>query len=114
MEATEFWAIIDFRATLISMGRQVYEAALIDPNALGRVAFDRNDPCYEGFQYAILDALEARWGEAPAREADFPQEPSGEEWDEETVEALYPGLSYLGGGDEPPPRSRAKPWWKLW
>ncbi len=114
MEATEFWAIIDFRATLISMGRQVYEPALIDPNALGRVAFDRNDPCYEGFQYAILDALETRWGEVPAREVDFPPEPSGEEWDEETVEALYPGLSYLGGGDEPPPRSRSKPWWKLW
>ncbi len=36
------------------------------------------------------------------------------DWDEETVEALYPGLSYLGGGDEPPPRSKAKPWWKFW
>ncbi len=107
-------AFTDFRATLISMGRNVYEAALEDPNTLGRVRFDRNDPCYEGFQYAVTDALEARWGERTARKADFPREPSGEAWEEDTVESLYPGLIYLGDGDEPPSPSKAKPWWKFW
>ena len=107
-------AFTDFRATLISMGRRVYEAALEDPNSLGSVQFDQNDPCYEGFQYAVIDALEARGDERPAREAPFPDEPSGEEWDEDTVESLYPGLKYLEGGDEPPFQAGPKPWWKFW
>ncbi len=107
-------AFTDFRATLISMGRRIYEAALEDPNSLGGVQFDRNDPCYEGFQYAVSDTLEARWGELPAREVGFPPEPSGEEWDEETVESLYPGLKYLDGNDAPPPQSKPRPWWKFW
>lgn len=107
-------AFMDFRATLISMGRRIYEAAMEDPNSLGGVQFDRNDPCYEGFQYAVSDALEARWGELPAREVVLPREPSGEEWDEETVESLYPGLKYLEGDDAPPPQSKPRPWWKFW
>ncbi len=107
-------AFTDLRATLISMGPRLYEPALEDPNSLGTVSFDRNDPCYEGFQYAVLDAFEARQAERPARAIEFPREPAGEAWDEDTVESLYPGLSYLGGGDEPPRESKARPWWKFW
>ena len=107
-------AFTDFRATLISMGRRIYEAALDDPNSLGGVQFDRNEACYEGFQYALGDALEARWGERPPREVAFPRKAPGEEWDEDTVETLFPGLEYLGGGDGPPPQSKPRPWWKFW
>ncbi|MDP6356579.1 MAG: DUF4240 domain-containing protein [Planctomycetota bacterium] len=103
----------DFRSTLISMGRKTFETALADPNSLKDVEFDENHPCYEGFEYSVNTALEERFGDLPPSEVEHPDEPSGKEWDEDTVESLYPDLKCIDDHNEPPP-SPSKPWWKLW
>jgi len=105
----------DFRATLISMGAKIFSVALKDPNSLGTVEFDDNDPCYEGYQYVINDVLEEKLGELPQCSITFPENPFGVEWDEDTVENLYPSLKCL---DEVEPAQcnseKNKPWWKFW
>jgi hypothetical protein len=121
-------AFSDFRATLISLGRNVYEAALSDPDSLADLDFeDEEDICYEGFQYVKNEVAEARFDEIPEMRTSFPSKPSGEEWDEETVCNLYPRLSVKYGYSEPnqsgddggdtdsdDDRQPKKPWWKLW
>ena len=107
----------DFRATLISQGERVYELALADPESLVELDFDdEEDVCYEGFQYVKNDVAEEKLDEIPKRKADFPDDPTGSEWDEDSVEQLYPKLAakYSGGAksaDSPP---TDKPWWKFW
>lgn len=108
----------DFRATLISHGRSVFERALTDPESLAELSFDdEEDVSYEGFQYVKNDVAEAKLGEVPKRKVSFPDIPAGPEWDEDSVDQLYPKLaakysSEIGGEDGPP--DRTKPWWKFW
>jgi hypothetical protein len=98
------------------MGKDTFEAAMEDPNSLGKVEFDGSDPCYEGYQYAVNDALEERFGEIPSSEVGFPSDPSGEEWDEDSVEEMFPGLECIDGVVEASqgPVTESKPWWKFW
>jgi hypothetical protein len=107
----------DFRATLISHGRKIYEAALADPESLVDLDFeDEEDICYEGFQYVKNDIAEQKLGDVPDRDIPFPDEPTGEKWDEENVNKLYPCLCAkysffdIGGGRV----DNKKPWWKFW
>lgn len=107
----------DFRATLISQGRGVYERALADPESLVELDFDdEEDVCYEGFQYVKNDVAEENLGEIPKQKVSFPDDPAGSEWDEDSVDQLYPKLAakYSGSsnGDDSPPTD--KPWWKFW
>ena len=109
----------DFRATLISHGRTIYEAALDDPESLVALDFeDVEDICYEGFQYVKNNVAEEKLGEIPVRATPFPDEPSGAEWDEENVNNFYPRLSAkysfsdkVSGADE---KKQQTPWWKFW
>src|SRR5262245_39326466 len=41
----------DFRATLISMGRETFERALADPHSLADMDYDAETAHYEGYQY---------------------------------------------------------------
>jgi hypothetical protein len=122
-------AFSDFRATLISYGRKVYEAALADPDSLADLDFeDEEDICYEGFQYVKNEVAEARFGEIPEIRGSFPSNPSGEEWDDETVWNFYPRLSVKYGYSEADQASDEgddtdsdddnqkpkRPWWKFW
>lgn len=89
-----------FRGWLVSKGRVVFEAALLDPETLaGSVP---SDPAwvaeFEELLYLPVYALEQKTGQevplpdplaAPANVA----EPEGEPWDEQTVESLFPTLS---------------------
>lgn len=81
----------DFRAALISRGRQAFERALSDPDALADEDFDESDWFYEGYQYAVTDSVEAVAGARPQRSA--PAQPSGTEWQEDKVYGLFPKLS---------------------
>ncbi len=107
----------DFRATLISQGRAVFERSLAEPESLVELDFaDEEAVCLEGFQYVKDDAAKEKLGEIPKRNVDFPNDPTGPEWDEDELEQLFPKLSakYSGGNDRdasPPPD---KPWWKFW
>jgi len=78
----------DFRSTLISQGREVFEAALNDPDSLADLPFVEDDPCYEGYAYAVTDAEGDVCGEIAPRSDPFPKVPSGEAWDEDDDEAL--------------------------
>ncbi len=109
---------MDFRSTLISYGNEVYSQALKDPESLAELKV--NDPeelFYEGFNYELTDALENLFDEIPVKESPLPDEPTGNEWDEDGVEKLYPqlaakyGSDFDTGDDDPPPK---KPWWKFW
>jgi hypothetical protein len=87
---------MDFRATLISMGRKFYERALADPDSLAATEFDDELSCFEGFQYVGNEVAKERFGEIPARQRTFPAQPGGEPWDEDDpaeLARLLPKLS---------------------
>ena len=107
----------DFRATLISLGREAYERALADPESLADLGRDRGeDLCYEGFQYVKQVVAEEKLGEIPARQVKFPDRPAGAESDGETLDQRYPKLAakYSAGAGGDDPSSTKKPWWKFW
>jgi len=87
-------AFSDFRATLISMGRQTFEQALADPQSLADMGYDAKIAHYEGYQY-VPTSVEAALGDGQTfpRYQPHPSEPSGQPWDENTVTELYPRLA---------------------
>lgn len=84
-------AFADFRAALISRGRAAFERALADPDSLAGEAFDEEAWFYEGYQYAVTDGVEAAGGQRPQRQ--MPTDPSGAEWQEDQLDALFPKLT---------------------
>lgn len=76
---------IDFRYGLISRGRQIFEAALIDPDSLVEVANEDNGEGYianESFGYVAGEIYEEKTGnELPRSETSHPSDPAGEDWD---------------------------------
>ena len=104
----------DFRATLISMGRSVYEEALRDPETLADVPYDRENPCFEGYQYAHQEIAARILGKVPHRRIPFPDEPTGQPWEEDRVAELFPVLAAMNPRANGAPHSKLwKPWWKL-
>jgi hypothetical protein len=83
----------DFRASLISRGRNAYEAALANPESLATEDFDEDAWFYEGYQYAVNDGVTASAGSEPSRATPHPDEPTGKPWAEETVYDLFPALA---------------------
>ena len=119
----------DFRATLISWGRETYEAAVRSPESLADLEVDSEDLFFEGYQYVWQDVAETTPVEFGTRGVDSRDEPSGEEWDEDDdIDRLYPRLAakYWGTAvqsdaedSDLPAETRArpgkrKPWWKFW
>lgn len=102
----------DFRATLISMGRGTYERAVSEPESLSEINY-AVDICYEGFQYVKNEVAEITLGEVPGLAVSFPDDPSGEDWDEDDLDQLYPKLSAKYSSDSQN-ESSSKPWWKFW
>jgi hypothetical protein len=77
---------------LIGRGREVFERALDDPESLADVAED--DVEAEGLRYAVQEAYEATHDdELPISGPERPDEPAGEEWDEDEVYERYPRLA---------------------
>ncbi len=115
-------AFIDFRATLISQGRAVYERALADPDSLADVDYDEDGPCYEGFQYVAQEVADEKSTSLSESSVPHPADPAGKEWDEDDLAALYPRLTEkYGMGGKPDNGGKAtdspapgKPWWKFW
>lgn len=84
----------DFRGGLIGLGRDVYYAAVADPNALVRQPTRGVDFSHEGMLYAAMQAYEAATGEEmPDTEILHPTEPVGEPWEEDSVGSKYPELA---------------------
>lgn len=83
-----------FRAGLIAQGRDIYYAALKDPESLA----DLPDPGVEEFEEMLYVGRQA-YGIATSEEMPddagytHPQEPKGERWEEEKLEQLFPRLT---------------------
>ena len=87
-------AFSDFRATLISMGRQTFERALADPQSLADMDYDAETAHYEGYQYVPTTVeTELGGGQRFPRYRSPPDEPSGKPWDEDKVAELFPRLA---------------------
>jgi len=87
-------AFSDFRATLISMGRQTFEGALADPQSLADMDYNAETAHYEGYQYVPTTVeTELGGGQQYPRYAAAPAKPSGKSWDEDKVAELYPRLA---------------------
>jgi hypothetical protein len=87
----------DFRAYLISLGRDAYEAALRNPDSLAPVVQDAEEGDWENADNVAPDAYESATGEdIPADDSDLSGNPRGEPWDDEDQDALvqrYPALA---------------------
>jgi hypothetical protein len=84
----------NFRAGLIGLGRDVYEAALKDPGSLVRLPTRGIDFSNEEMLYAASSAYEAVTGEQLPDDGLIPPAvPIGEPWDEDAVGEEYPELA---------------------
>jgi hypothetical protein len=82
----------DFRASLISRGRTVFDKAIADPDSLADDDTDTANWFHEGFQYAIVEGVKANTGSRPRRASPPPSSPAGLRWTEATVSGYYPRL----------------------
>jgi hypothetical protein len=79
----------DFRAYLISLGREPYEAAVSDPDSLAPIVQDAEGGDWENADNVAPDAYESATGEdIPTDDSDLSGNPSGEPWDDEDQETL--------------------------
>ena len=82
-----------FRDFLISEGRQVYEAALKNPDSLAELG-DLEDAELESYRYVIYEAYEELTGkEMPFADIDYPDDPAGHSWEEDDLEKMFPKLA---------------------
>lgn len=91
---------IDFRATVISLGKERVRQTLADPDSLADLVSQKDTPCMqaEGFQYVASRAYSVKTGggtfplpDAPVQ----PEVPVGQQWDfddEELMAERYPRL----------------------
>jgi len=72
---------MDFRYGLISKGKDVYEASLVNPDNLADFDF-ADDISNELFGYVAAEIYEEKTGnEIPRKQFEQPDEPIGDEWD---------------------------------
>jgi len=82
-----------FRDWLISEGQETYKKALADPESLAELD-GLEEPELEGFRYIADEVYEAKTGKPMKMKArDYPGDPSGEAWDEDTVDKQFPKLA---------------------
>jgi hypothetical protein len=86
-----FW---DFRSTLISCGKKIFERALEDPESLAELPRSvGEDLQVEGLQYIAGKVAKRLGGDLLLRSKPHPAEPAGRRWDEAEVAKLYPKLA---------------------
>lgn len=82
-----------FRDWLISEGKSVYAAAVKNPETLAELT-GTDEFELEEFRYVADEVYEAKTGRAmQPNYREYPNDPSGEAWDEDTVDKLYPKLA---------------------
>jgi hypothetical protein len=83
-----FW---DFRAGLVALGKDVFEAALEDPESLASVRDVVDRTIFEGFQYVPEEVLEERGLKSKGVSYNAGS-PSGKQFDEDDLPARFPRL----------------------
>lgn len=87
-----------FRCWLIGKGEAAFGIALTEPDALGPYV-DDPDVDNEELLSVVSDVMAARNLEIPEEQFESPDEgPSGEPFDEESVDGLYPRLATIQAG----------------
>ena len=88
-------SFIDFRTTLISLGRETFEAAVENPDTLADLQLELDEEfIYEGFQDIPIEVLEQRApGQKFPRCQPHPKTPAGDRWEEHSVHHFFPRLS---------------------
>lgn len=82
---------MDFRSSLILQGREIFEAALKDPDSLAALEFEDIEMTlfHEGYAYIPAQVFADKHnGEIPAPDVEFREGPEGEPWEEESEEDL--------------------------
>jgi hypothetical protein len=84
-----------FRSWIIGKGQEVFETALSSPDDLGKFVQEHDELDNEELEYVAIEVLESRDLEDPRDEFEenADQDPTGQMFDEETVEMLYPKLA---------------------
>lgn len=89
-----------FRGWLISRGEKVFTSALAEPDSLAASITEEDEDVdcqVEGWQSVAVDAWCRKTGQDysafPRRQASWPDNPAGEEWDEDDLDRLYPKLA---------------------
>lgn len=89
-----------FRAALISRGRTVFEAAVLDPDSLADVQLGDEEE-WEDWMSPTMEVIHRKTGEYdfadPRPRTDAPTEPSGTEWDEDDLPARFPRIARAFG-----------------
>ena len=87
-------SFMDFRFWLISMGREVYEAAMVDAESLADVAAAPGIELtfFEAFGYIAAGVLEEKGASVPAEPYPHPEKPTGERWPHEEDPMRLPKL----------------------
>ena len=83
-----------FRGWLVAQGREYFERALGEPERAADAARAEEAEC-EDLLYAANHAYENQVGRAIPQESrtfNYPDEPVGQAWKEEELEALFPRL----------------------
>ncbi len=104
-------SFMDFRSTLISMGRAIFENALADPDSLAALDLNRSTAAYEGYQYVVGNIgdemseqhglSEEFWkGDPPT--IPRPKKPHGWPFEEWEMSEHYPRLAAKYGHKDPP------------
>jgi len=99
-------SFMDFRSTLISLGRAAYETALRDVDSLADFNIDPAWATYEGYQYVAPKVYEEK-GCPPhgqLREArpekPHPKKPTGRDWEDWDLHERYPRLAAKYGWEK--------------
>jgi hypothetical protein len=81
-----------FRGWLMLQGRDVWEAALRDPETLADVTFEGVAECEDALSVAAEAYEQVAGRSLPSTGVPAPREPAGTAWREEDLESLYPNL----------------------
>lgn len=89
-----FW---DFRSSLISMGREIFEQTVNNPDSLASLS-EQDAEClyFEGFQYVDSEIYEGLFGEEiPPPDVPRMDDPAGQDWDFDDEDELQRRLPKL-------------------
>jgi hypothetical protein len=88
----------DFRNTLITCGRKIFERALKDPDSLADLSFELGDSLQvEGISYIAGKVAVRLGGDVLGRSKPHPKKPAGKKWNEVELAKLCPRLTKTYG-----------------
>ena len=80
-----------FCSWILGKGQECYQAALSDPDSLGKFVDDPEECDNEGLEYAAVAILGDN-AEQEATTGSADREPTGTPWEEDDLESLFPTL----------------------